>query len=132
MARWSILFLALAACKGDDGEDTDPVADTDTDGGGDTDTDVEPACTALVDGTYTAAGSCFGMAMTVGLTFDADTCSFVLDDWSMNHGNSPTGGTVDGDTVTLSGGDFDGCTGEIDGGLISGTCDGGCAWELEL
>lgn len=127
MRTWWVVGLLMAGCSGDDaGTDTDAV-DTDT-----VDTDVDAACVALTDGTYAASGSCFGMAMTVDLAFDADACSFVLENWSMNHGEAPDGGTVVDDAVTLTGTGFDGCTGTVASGAMSGTCDGGCAWELAL
>ncbi|MCK6519258.1 hypothetical protein L6R46_29855 [Myxococcota bacterium] len=75
-------------------------------------------------------GSCFGMRMTATLTADAASCSFSLADWSMSHGNLPEGGAVTGAAVTLSGGDFEGCTGSVDAAAMSGICDDGCAWEL--
>lgn len=118
------MLLVLTACGS---ADTD-VLDTDT-----VDTDAAaPPCTALPSATYVANGACFGMRMTVDVTMDEQACTFTLDNWSMNHGNSPTGGVVVGDEVTLAGGDFDGCAGTIDGDAVSGTCDDGCAWELAV
>ena len=70
------------------------------------------------------------MVMTVDLAMDASTCAFTLDGWSMDHGDPPGGGTVEGDQVTLSGGSLDGCTGTADEGTVSGACTDGCAWDL--
>lgn len=118
----AFLCLLLAACKG--GGDTEPSGDTDdTDG---------PPCSALESGTYAARGSCFGMTMSVDLAFDEAECSFTLSGWSMNHDDPAEGGTVSGDGVTLTGPDPWGtCAGTIEGGIVSGVCDDGCAWELE-
>lgn len=129
MPRGSLIlpFFCLVACG--DGGASDSAEPTSGDSG---ETDNAAPCVLLADGTYQASGSCFGMTMTVGLDMDDAACSFVLGDWSMNHGNSPEGGTVDEDQVSLAGGDFDGCTGTIDGATVSGVCDDGCAWELSL
>lgn len=121
--RRFLLGWILVAC-GDATEDKS--GDTDA-----AETDLPAAtCTALSSGSWAVDGSCFGMPMGVELSMDAEECRFVLDDWSMDHGNSPTGGRVDGDEVTLRGGDFRDCTGTMDGDAISGTCPDGCAWEL--
>lgn len=124
MRRFLPLLVLLAACSGA----TDP---TDKDTEAPDDTEPAGACATLPSGDYRANGACFGMAMTVGLTMDAAACTFELHDWSMSHGNSPLAGTVDGDEVTLSGGDFEGCTGTFEDGLISGLCTDDCAWEFE-
>lgn len=137
MTRATLVFslFTLAACGSATTDSADPaVGDSgranDTDDTDDTDNTV--TCDPLADGRYAARGSCFGMTMGVMLDMDDARCSFVLDDWSMNHGDLPDGGTVDGDQVTLSGPGFDGCAGTIDGDVVSGTCDDGCAWELSL
>ena len=130
-AHASILALSMACHgkmhDGDSGAHMGHGADGGSDGaatGGD-------SCTLLENGTWTADGSCFGMEMTVGLTMDAETCTFALADWSMDHGNQPTGGGVDGTTVTLAGGDFGGCAGELsDGTSMEGLCADGCVWEF--
>lgn len=101
------LLVALAGCGG---------PTTDTDGG------------CVRSGTYDATGSCFGMAMTVDVT--ANECAFTLDHWNMAMTAPPTGGSVDGDIVTMSGGDLDGCTGTKSGDTMSGTCVEGCSWEF--
>lgn len=88
------------------------------------------SCETLADGSYEVRGSCFGMTMTVSVDMDDPACTFVLDDWSMDHGEQPDGGTVDGDQVSLSGEGFEGCTGTVDGDGVSGICEDGCAWEL--
>jgi hypothetical protein len=119
-----ILVLSLTAC----GAGTPDSGDSRVDDSGDSE-DTAP-CEVLTDGTYEARGSCFGMTMTVALDMDDAACSFVLDDWSMNHGDLPESGSIDGDQVTLAGPGFDGCTGTVDGDAVSGTCDDGCAWEL--
>lgn len=89
-------------------------------------------CAAPTPGTWEAAGSCFGMSMTVTLAEGDDACAFTLEDWSMDHGDAPDGGSIDGDAVSLTGEGFDGCTGTLDGDTMSGICGDGCAWELVL
>mgnify|MGYP000870217293 CR=1 FL=1 len=126
-----LLLLSLTACDTETSDRGDPLVDDsgDTEDGG---TEDAAPCELLLDGTYDARGSCFGMTMTVALDMDDAACSFVLEDWSMNHGDLPESGSVDGDQVTLAGPGFDGCTGTVDGDAMSGTCDDGCAWELSL
>lgn len=125
------LLLALASCSGKSTTtDSGASTDTGTTATTDTDTTTDPACTTLKDGSYSAGGACFGMTMSATLTFDATACSFTLDAWDMDMGN-PTGGTVDGDTVTLKGGStWKDCTGTIAGKTITGTCPSGCGWTL--
>lgn len=87
-------------------------------------------CAPLTAGTWEVSGSCLGMTMEVELGFDPDTCGFTLADWAMDHEGAPTGGTVQGDRVTLTGGDWEGCEGERVGDTMSGTCESGCTWEM--
>lgn len=124
-----VLGLVLVGCSGDDSVNDTDAADTDV---ADTDDTNEPACVAVADGTYVATGSCFAMTMTVDLAFDAGACAFSLDNWSMNHGDAPDGGSLDGDAVTLTGTGFDGCAGTWAADAMTGTCDDGCVWELAL
>jgi hypothetical protein len=93
--------------------------------------DSENCPTAELNGPFDATGSCFGLARTTVMSYDAD-CSAILADWSPAEGGAtpPTALVVTGAVVDLSGGDFDGCSGTIDGGLMSGTCPDDCAWEL--
>ena len=127
-------MLTLAACgdktEPDEAEEADTDTDADSDADTDADTDADLVCGGVESGVYVARGPCFGMTMDVGLELNVDDCTFVLDDWSMNHGNLPEAGVVEGDQVTLSGGDYDDCVGTMDGGEISGTCPSGCAWVL--
>jgi hypothetical protein len=118
--RLVVLAVLLVACGSGPADGTAP-PDGDA---------AERTCDALPSGGWTVDGACFGMSMGVGLAFDADDCSFTLDDWSMTHGGMPEGGTVDGDAVLLTGGDFEGCEGALDGASMSGVCPDGCAWEL--
>jgi hypothetical protein len=70
------------------------------------------------------------MEMTVELTPIGDDCAFTLTRWSMDHGDAPDGGQVSGADVTLTGAGFEGCTGELLDGSLSGLCPDGCAWDL--
>ena len=115
---------AAGTTSGGDGTGGDSTGDGNGDGGS------TEACVAMESGTYSAKGPCFGMQMAVDVSFDTAACSFVLDNWDMNMSGMPEGGTVAGDQVTLSGGDFDDCTGTWEDGDISGTCPDGCAWVL--
>lgn len=100
--------------------------------------DTPEPCEALSSGSYAASGTCFGMEMTVTLEAvaeaPADTCALQFSEWSMNHGDLPTGGTLtDGEEVSLAGTGFEGCTGSTQDGLrVEGLCPSGCAWELAL
>lgn len=115
-----LLLATLAACDAAPSGDSDTSAD-------------EAPCATLETARYRANGSCFGMAMSVDLAFDEGTCAFTLDNWSMNHGDTVLGGTLDAATVTLSGNGWDDCSGEVDGDTLAGSCaDDGCAWELRL
>ncbi len=121
----AILCLVATGCS--------PAADTSTDT---VETDTTPTCQALTEGVWVADGAAFGMAMGVTLTLDASTCAFTLTNWSMIMGTLPDGGTIDGDTVTLTGSDpyWTTCSGEAVGGTaIDGVCsDDGAAFTLEL
>jgi hypothetical protein len=114
--RYALIALFLGACASEADSDTDiPAA---------------PACGELTDGTYTASGTCFGMDMTAELVFEATTCAFTIDNWDMNHPGLPETGTVSDGSVTLGGGNYDGCTGTVDGTTLAGTCDDGCTWSF--
>ena len=63
-----------------------------------------------------------------------DGCSFTIDyeaDGGMTMG-MPTGGTIEGDTVTFTEDNgVTGCTETIiDADTVEGTCDGGCTYTL--
>jgi hypothetical protein len=90
------------------------------------------ACGGLVSGRATASGSCFGMEMQADLTLDAATCAYTLSNWSMNHGEMPSGGEVSDGVATLEGGGLSGCTGEAAGGHLEGLCADGCAWVIDV
>ena len=122
--------LGLAACAGSsETDDTDSTADSDTDGA------TEEGCTELTSGDWVGSGAAFGMSMGVELEMDAEGCTFELNNWSMNMGSLPDGGTVDGDQVTLAGDSYwESCVGTADSvGEVSGVCDDdGAAFSLEL
>jgi hypothetical protein len=111
------LSLPVAACGGDDPKESGAAA-------------AAGECPGLPAGTYAASGSCFGMEMTVELTPIGDDCAFTLTGWSMDHGDAPDGGQVSGADVSLTGPGFEGCTGELTDGALSGLCPDGCAWDL--
>src|SRR5262245_43182502 len=93
---------------------------------------VEGDCTALTSGTWTGDGAAMGMAMGVTLTFDEASCSFTLSDWTMAM-DTPTGGTVVGDEVTLGGSPYwESCTGTATApNAVSGVCnDDGADFSL--
>jgi hypothetical protein len=116
-----VFTLALTGCSGASPASKDVAVEEE---------DTTQSCASVPSGTVQTSGSCFGMRMTATLTADAASCSFSLADWSMSHGNLPEGGAVTGTAVTLSGGDFEGCTGSVDAAAMSGICEDGCAWEL--
>ena len=87
-------------------------------------------CDAVIPGAWTASGTCFGLARTMTVAFDEDTCAVRFEDWATATGIEPTGGLVLGARITLEGGGFDGCVGELDGASIIGTCPDSCAFEL--
>jgi hypothetical protein len=90
------------------------------------------ACGGLVTGRATTSGSCFGMEMQADLALDAATCAYTLSNWSMDHGEMPSGGQVVDGVATLEGGGFSGCTGEAAGGHVEGLCADGCSWVIDV
>jgi hypothetical protein len=117
-------FLALAACSAGNADDSAPLK------GGDT-------CVALVSGTWTFAGAAFGMGtstMTGEVDLDAAACTFALSNWDMQMDDLPSGGVLDGDTVTLDGltSYWRSCTGTATDDMnVSGSCsDDGSAWSM--
>jgi hypothetical protein len=127
MSRPALLLLALTAC-GTAGDATDEGVDTDV-----VDTQVGSACTVLKDGTWDASGTCFGMRMSTTLTFDAASCTFTLTDWDMEMETpNPTGGSVDGDAVSLDGEPWaTSCTATASApNRFTGTCEEGCAFQF--
>lgn len=92
-------------------------------------------CTTLMDGDWTFDGSSVGMAMGVAVAMDAEGCSFTLADWTMDMGSVPTGGTIEGDQVTLAGDDpWPTCTGTVnaEGDSAEGGCDDGTTWMMSV
>ncbi len=89
-------------------------------------------CGGLVTGRATTSGSCFGMEMQADLELDAATCAYTLSNWSMNHGEMPSGGQVVDGVATLEGGGLSGCTGEAAGGHVEGLCADGCSWVIDV
>lgn len=121
MTRVLFVLLFAAACTGtSDGDDTD-TTDTDT---------VDVTCTTLAEGSWLVNGACIGMDMTGTLTLDQSGCGFEFSAWSMMM-DMPAGGTVDGDSVTLTGAGWTDCTGTLAGGVVDGTCGDGCAFHME-
>jgi hypothetical protein len=127
--RQGILVTMLAMGAGCKPDDTEVV---DTDGGGDSDT--LPACTALTDGEWDGGGSALGMTMGVTLTMDATACTFTLTNWSMNMGDMPDAGTLDGDTVTMGSSSYwSGCEGTVDSAeQFAGSCADGASFGFSF
>jgi hypothetical protein len=88
------------------------------------------SCDPVKDGPWTMGGSCLGMDMPGTLTLEEDGCSFTLGDWTMAM-DVPTGGTVSGSEVTLTGSGWEECTGTLAGDAIEGSCPDGCAFTLD-
>jgi hypothetical protein len=89
-------------------------------------------CGGLVTARATTRGSCFGMEMQADLELDAATCTYTLSNWSMNHGEMPSGGQVVDGVATLEGGGLEGCTGEGADGHLEGICEDGCVWVIDV
>ncbi len=89
-----------------------------------------PPCEVPPAGTWTASGTCVGVAQTMTTSFDTDLCTVAFDDWATATGNEPTGGVITGASVVLQGGAFEGCVGDVDPTAIIGTCADGCGFEL--
>jgi hypothetical protein len=97
----------------------------------------EEECTPVVEGAYTFDGTSMGMAMGAAVTVDASGCAFSIVEWTMPMASLPSGGTVAGDEVALSGDDayWSTCTGTIDpsGESADGVCDeDGSTWSMVL
>ncbi|MCC7109109.1 MAG: hypothetical protein IT382_07470 [Deltaproteobacteria bacterium] len=109
----TVLLAVLAGCP--------------TGGGGGDD-----ECVEAMAGTWEGSGDCFAMAMTN--TAAVDGCAITFSDWSMSGEDLPTGASIDGSAVTLSGTGWTDCTGTIaDSGMsIEGTCPDGCAFTLAM
>lgn len=126
-----LLLPSLLACGGDDRSpaeetgapipddtafgDTDPLDTAETDSG-DTAHPPDPTdaagCVNLLAGPWNGVGPAFGMPMSVTLVREAGSCTFHFEDWSMQHGDLPEGGTVEGARVILSGpAEWSGCEG---------------------
>ncbi len=90
----------------------------------------DPTCAGFSTGRAAVSGSCFGMEMEADLTLDAATCAYTLTAWSMDHGGLPTGGAIEGATLTLTGSGWEGCAGDAAAGEATGLCSDGCAWTL--
>lgn len=109
---FTVLLAGLAGCP--------------TGGGGDGE------CVEAMAGTWEGSGDCFDMAMTN--TAAVDGCALTFSDWSMSGEELPTGASIDGSAVTLTGTGWSDCTGTIDdsGMSIEGTCPDGCAFTLAM
>jgi hypothetical protein len=117
---------ADGSTAGDGGASADGAAGDGAAGDGGAD----PTCAGFSTGRAAVSGSCFGMAMEADLTLDAATCAYTLSGWSMDHGGLPTGGAIDGATLTLTGTGWEGCAGDAAAGEATGLCSDGCAWTL--
>ncbi len=84
------------------------------------------SCTALEDGEWTVEGDAMGMPMGATVTMDAEACSFTLSGWSMEMLSLPTGGSVDGTSISMEG-DAHWSSGTAtlseDGSSAEGSCD---------
>lgn len=93
-------------------------------------------CTSLVDGAWTLGGDALGMEMGATVTMDVAGCTFTISDWSMEMGSLPSGGSVSGAEVTLTGDDdyWATCTGTVsdDGTSVEGACDDGSAFSMAV
>jgi hypothetical protein len=91
-------------------------------------------CTSLEDGGWTFDGAAIGMTMGGTVEMDVTNCLFAISEWSMEMSDLPSGGEVEGDTVTLSGDApyWASCTGKVntDGTEVSGNCDDGAAFTM--
>jgi hypothetical protein len=91
-------------------------------------------CTALVDGPWTFDGAAGGgMEMTGEITMDADACKFTIGAWEMEMTNTPSGGSIEGDQLTLEGDDIpEDCVGTVnaDGTAVTGACADGSAFSM--
>jgi hypothetical protein len=88
------------------------------------------SCTPLTDGTWSLEGTALELPVTGTLTMDPTYCAFTFSEWSIATA-VPDGGTIDGTTVTLVGGGFDDCAGELAAsGAVRGTCEDGTSFAL--
>jgi hypothetical protein len=126
-----LFLLACTTADGANDADSGGLADTgeDTDTGGDT----APPCATVNSGDDWAwMDQC--PRMTTPVVIEVNGCEMALDYdavGGMTMG-MPYAGTIDGDTVTFSDGDtVTGCVGTVEtADKISGSCDGGCTYEL--
>ena len=119
-----MLLICCAACNHMDHDS----AHTHKDGGGEVG---EGACFGVSSARVVADGSCLQMQMEVDLVVDAETCAYTLSNWSMDHGDEPTGGQLSEGQATLVGAGLSGCVGLIADGAIEGICDDGCTWSFD-
>ena len=134
-----ILFLACSGTtKTDDTSATTDDSGSGTDSGrgdsDDSDTGTGGACAVLSSGDdWYWKGECPQMRTPCDIVVDG--CSLTIDysaDGGMTMG-MPYEATIEGDTITFADGDtVTGCVGTIeDADTVSGTCDGGCTFELQ-
>ena len=126
-----LLALPLLAGCPDDSKDTDTgPTTTDTDGG---DTDVNTdvgGCDSMNAGDDWAWDGACPMMLTP-CEIEVTECSLTIAYSSGMTMGMPESGTIDGSTVTFTGGTVDGCTGElIDADNIEGSCADGCTFTL--
>lgn len=123
----------------DSDTDTDTDADSDADSDGDADADsdadtdtgtIAPGCDAVNTGNDWAwRGECPGMLTPCEIT--VSDCSMTIGYSSGMTMGMPTSGTIDGSTVTFSGGSVAGCVGTVtDPDSIEGSCGSGCTFTL--
>ena len=127
-------LILLLACSGtkDSAGGTESSATTDSQSITGTTAGTTPACTELTTSEDWAwNGECPQMRTPCVVTFES--CAVTIDYPSGMTMNMPSAGTIEGDTVTFTGGSFTGCVGTItDATHITGGCDDGCTFTLQV
>lgn len=125
-----LIALFAVACSGT-ADSTGKTGETTTDSTTTTSetTQTTPACTEVTTGDNWAwYGECPQMKTPCVVTFT--DCSVTVEYPGGMTMDMPTGGTIEGNTITFAGGKKLNCVGTIeDGENISGTCDG-CTFTL--
>lgn len=125
-----LLALPLLAGCPDDSKDTDTDA---TDTGTPKPPTMNPevgSCDAMTSGTDWAWWGACPMMLTP-CEIEVTECSMTIGYSSGMTMGMPEAGTIDGSTITFSGGTVAGCTGELlDADTIEGSCADGCTFTL--